>query len=178
MKVIENNPAAAQERIEKSASQVTNPSNVQIFAPKNDPVSTFVGGYGKDNSIEALKEVPSMATTGNSVHSSSGSGAVGSNSADVNQPFSYQGLDVNTLNQAKQPQTNAILDQVQNNLKPVPIAPSADPATKLQEQVQKDSNAQMNQLLTTPAVPSISSVPTMQVPNSRFEQLNQFKQGN
>lgn len=70
MKVIENNPAAAQERIEKSASQVTNPSNVQIFAPKNDPVSTFVGGYGKDNNIEAIKEVPSMATTGNSVHSS------------------------------------------------------------------------------------------------------------
>jgi filamentous hemagglutinin len=177
MKVIENNPAAAQERIEKSASQVTNPSNVQIFAPKNDPVSTFVGGYGKDNNIEAIKEVPSMATTGNSVHSSPGSGAVGSNSADVNQPFSYQGLDINQLNQAKQPQTNAIVEQVQTNPKPVPIAPSAEPATKLQEQVQKDSNAQMNQLLTTPAAPSISSLPAMQVPNSRLEKLNQFKQG-
>jgi len=30
---------------------------------------------------------------------------------------------------------------------PVTIAPSADPTMRLQDQVQKDSNAQMNQLL-------------------------------
>jgi hypothetical protein len=69
---------------------------------------------------------------------------VGSNSADVNQPYSYQGLNLNLLNQAKQPQTNAILEKVQANPKPVLIAPSTDPATKLQDQVQKDSNVQMN----------------------------------
>ena len=102
---------------------------------------------------------------------------MGSNSADVNQPYSYQGLDVNLLNQTKQPQTNAILEKVQANPKPVPIAPSTDPTTKLQEQVQKDSNAQMNQLLTAPVVPAIPSAPTPQVPNSRLDQLNQFKQG-
>jgi filamentous hemagglutinin len=178
LKVIENNPAAKQERIEQSASQVTKPENVQIFAPKNDPVATFVGGYGTGNNIDAIKEVPSMATTSNSVHSSPGSGAVGSNSADVNKPFSYQGLDIDQLNKAKQPQTNAILEQVQANPKPIPIAPSADPATKLQDQVQKDSNAQMNQLLNAPAAPLTPPASEPQVPSSRLEQLNQFKQGN
>lgn len=178
LKVIENNPAAKQERIEQSASQVTKPENVQIFAPKNDPVATFVGGYGTGNNIDAIKEVPSMATTSNSVHSSPGSGAVGSNSADVNKPFSYQGLELDQLNKAKQPQTNAILEQVQANPKPIPIAPSADPATKLQDQVQKDSNAQMNQLRTSPAVPSVPSVSAPPVPSSRLDMLNQFKQGN
>jgi hypothetical protein len=47
--------------------------------------------------------------------------------------------------------------------------------TKLQEQVQKDSNAQMGQLLSSPVVPVIPSTPTPQVPNSRLDQLNQFK---
>lgn len=178
LKVIENNPAAKQERIEQSASQVTKPENVQVYAPRNDPVATFVGGYGQGNNLEALKEVPAMATTSNSVHSSPGSGAVGSNNADVNQPYSYQGLNVDQLNQTKQPQTNAILEQVQANPKPVPIAPSADPTTKLQDQVQKDSNAQMGQLLSAPVVPAVPSTPTPQVPNSRLDQLNQFKQGN
>jgi hypothetical protein len=115
--------------------------------------------------------------TSNSVHSSPGSGAVGSKTEDVNQPYSYQGLNIDQLNQAKQPQTKAILEQVQANPKPVPIAPSADPMTKLQEQVQKDSNAQMGQLLSSPVVPVIPSAPTPQVPNSRLDQLNQFKQG-
>lgn len=178
LNVIENNPAAKQERIEQSASQVTKPENVQIFAPKNDPVATFVGGYGTDNKIDAIKEVPSMATTSNSVHSSPGSGAVGSKTEDVNQPYSYQGLNVDQLNQAKQPQANAILEQVQANPKPVPIASSADPTTKLQDQVQKDSNAQMGQLLSAPIVPSTPSLSVPQVPSSRLDQLNQFKQGN
>jgi hypothetical protein len=151
---------------------------VQIYAPSNDPVSTFVGGYGQGNTLDALKQVPAMATTSNSVHSSLSSGAVGSNSADVNQPFSYQGLNIDQLNQAKQPQTNAILEQVQANPKPVPIAPSTDQATKVQEQVSKDSNAQMNQLLTVPAVPSAPSVVAPQAPSSRLEQINQIQQRN
>jgi len=73
-----------------------------------------------------------------------------------------------------QTQSNSDSTTYNNSHVPVPIAPSADPATKLQEQVQKDSNAQMNQLLTTPAVPSI---PAPQTPNLRLDQLNQFKQG-
>jgi filamentous hemagglutinin len=177
LKIIENNPAATESRIMQNAGQITEPNNIQIYAPRNDPVPTFAGGYGEGNNLESLKQVPAVLGTSNSVHSSPGSGAVGSNSADVNQPYSYQGLDVNLLNQTKQPQTNAILEKVQANPKPVPIAPSTDPTTKLQEQVQKDSNAQMNQLLTAPVVPAIPSAPTPQVPNSRLDQLNQFKQG-
>jgi hypothetical protein len=103
--------------------------------------------------------------------------AVGSNSLDVNKAFSYQGLDVNQLNQAKQPQTNAILEQVQANPKPISITPSTDQATKLQDQVGKDSNAQMNQLLTSPSVPLTPSASTPQVPSTRLDQLNQFKLG-
>jgi hypothetical protein len=43
LKIIEDNPAAKQERIEQSASQITIPTNVQIYAPPDDPVATFVG---------------------------------------------------------------------------------------------------------------------------------------
>jgi filamentous hemagglutinin len=176
LKVMENNPAAAQERIEQSASKVTDPANVQIFAPRNDPVATFVGGYGQGNKLEALKEVPAMATTSNSVHSSPGSGAVGSNSLDVNKAFSYQGLDVNQLNQAKQPQTDAILEQVQANPKPISITPSTDQATKLQDQVGKDSNAQMNQLLNPSSAASIPAPVVPAASGARINQLQKFKQ--
>ncbi len=177
LRIIENNPAAKESRIMQNAGQIAEPNNIQIYAPRNDPVPALTGGYGEGNTLDSLKQLPSVIGTSNSIHSSPGSGAVGSNSADVNQPFSYQGLDVNQLNQVKQPQTNAIVEQVLTNLKPVQIAPSTDLTTKLQEQVQKDSNAQMNQLLTTPAVPSTSSLPAMQAPNTRLEQLNQFKAG-
>ncbi len=177
LKVIENNPAAKESRIMQNAGQITEPNNIQIYAPRNDPVPTFTGGYGEGNNWESLKQLPSVIGTSNSVHSSPGSGAVGSKTEDVNQPYSYQGLNVDQLNQTKQPQTKAIVEQVQANPKPVPIAPSADPATKLQDQVQKDSNAQMGQLLNAPVRPAIPSTPTPQVPSSRLDQLNQFKQG-
>jgi filamentous hemagglutinin len=101
-----------------------------------------------------------------------------SNSADVNKPFSYQGLDINRLNKAKQPQTNAILEKIQTNPKSVSIAPLTDQVTKVQDQMSKDSNVQMNRLLTTPGMLSVPSVGVPQVPSSRLEQLNQFKQGN
>jgi filamentous hemagglutinin len=176
LKVIENNPAAKESRIMQNAGQITEPNNIQIYAPRNDPVPTFTGGYGEGNNWESLKQLPSVIGTSNSVHSSPGSGAVGSKTEDVNQPYSYQGLNVDQLNQAKQPQTKAIVEQVQANPKLVPVAPSTDPTTKLQDQVQKDSNAQMNQL-TAPVAPSAPSVSVPQVPSSRLEQLNQFKQG-
>lgn len=81
------------------------------------------------------------------------------------------------IEQAKQPQTNAILDQLQANPKSVPIAPSIDQATKLQDQIQKDSNTQMNQLLMPPVTPSIPSINMPSVPSPRLEKLNLFKQG-
>jgi filamentous hemagglutinin len=132
--------------------------------------------YGQGNKLEALKEVPAMATTSNSVHSSPGSGAVGSNSLDVNKAFSYQGLDVNQLNQAKQPQTNAILEQVQANPKPISITPSTDQATKLQDQVGKDSNAQMNQLLNPSSAASIPAPVVPAASGARINELQKFKQ--
>ncbi|MDP1656229.1 MAG: hypothetical protein Q8K91_08945, partial [Hylemonella sp.] len=42
---------------------------------------------------------------------------------------------------------SAVETSTQTNPKPISVAPSTDLATKLQDQVQKDSNAQMNQLL-------------------------------
>jgi filamentous hemagglutinin len=112
-----------------------------------------------------------LINTSNSVHSSPGTGAVGSNSADVNKPFSYDGLDVEQLNQTRLPQTKAIVEQVQVNPKPVPISPSTDQATKLQDQVTTDSNTQMNNLLSLPAIPSVPAVPTPATPESRMDQL-------
>ena len=51
------------------------------------------------------------------------------------------GLSVDVTSPAQKDETRSIVDE------PVTIAPSKDLTTKLQEQVQKDSNAQMNQLL-------------------------------
>jgi filamentous hemagglutinin len=102
--------------------------------------------------------------------------AVGSNSLDVNKAFSYQGLDVNQLNQAKQPQTNAILEQVQANPKPISITPSTDQATKLQDQVGKDSNAQMNQLLNPSSAASIPAPVVPAASGARVNELQKFKQ--
>ena len=153
LKVIENNPAAKRERIEQTAAKVTDPSNVEIFAPRNDPVATFIGGYGKGNALEAIKEVPAMATTSNSVHSSPGSGAVGSNNAHVNKPFSYQGLDIDQLNLAKQPQINAILEQVKANSKTFAVTPSTDQITHLEEKTRMTSNSYTNRLLSEPVLP-------------------------
>lgn len=61
----------------------------------------------------------------------------------------------------------------------VPIAPSTTQAQRLQEQVLRDSNIQMNQLqnppqLTTTPLPSAASPVA---PNPRLDQLKQFKSG-
>ena len=44
LQVISNNPAASQQRREGRAAQVTS-NPVQTWAPPNDPVACFVGGY-------------------------------------------------------------------------------------------------------------------------------------
>ena len=63
---------------------------------------------------------------------------------------------------------------VQTSPKPISIAPSIDPATKLQNQAQKDSNAQMNQLL-QPVKPQ--AVPVAPPPSSKLETLQNFTKG-
>lgn len=155
--IIENNPAAKQERIEQTAGQITSPSNVHIYAPPNDPVPTLVGGYNGDPSA-SIQAIPSVINTGYSVHSSPGAGAVGSNSADVNKPFSYDGLNIDQLNQTRQPQTNTMLQKVLSQPTSTPTPPTTDPATLLQQQTANQNNAQMNSLLpTTPIVPATST---------------------
>ena len=164
--VIENNPAAKQERIEQSAGQITKPANVQIYAPKNDPVATFVGGYKDGDMGASLKEVPTMIETGYSVHSSPNAGAVGSDSANVNKPFSYEGVNIDQLNQTRQPQTDAVLPKVLSQPTQKPTGPVADPTTQLQQQITNDNAARMNALLPIglglPAAGTSSRVNAMQ----------------
>lgn len=69
--------------------------------------------------------------------------------------------------------SGALLARLLANPTTVPIAPSTDPATKFLDQVQKDSNAQTNQLLNVPVLPSVANPAA---PNTRLDQLNQFKQ--
>ncbi len=52
-----------------------------------------------------------------------------------------RGLNVDVMSPVQKDGSTLIVDE------PVTIAPSADPTMRLQNQVQKDSNAQMNQLL-------------------------------
>jgi filamentous hemagglutinin len=175
LQVIANNPAAFESSLRQAGSQVTSPNNVSIWAPKNDPVATFVGFYAGDWGA-SLQAFPSVFATSYSVHSSPGSGAVGSQNTDVNRPFSYNNLNIDQLNQTRQPQTNAVIQQVMSQPKPIVFVPSTDPTTKLQEQMRRDSNTQMNNLLRPPVVPS-TPIPASPSPNTRLESLNQFKQG-
>ena len=172
LKVIANNPAAKQERIEQSASQITHPGNVQIYAPPNDPISTFVGGYETGDTAASIKEISAVFQTSNSVHSSPTSGAVGSKSTNVNQPFSYQGLDVGKLNQTRQSKTNSIIEQVQINPEPVLIPPSTDQITKLQDQMTKNSNRQMDQLLNFSSEPTVLLTPSTDTSDKKLQKLN------
>jgi filamentous hemagglutinin len=175
LQVIANNPAAFESNLRQAGSQVTSPNNISIWAPKNDPVATFVGFYPGDWGA-SLQAFPSVFATSYSVHSSPGSGAVGSQNTDVNRPFSYNNLNIDQLNQTRQPQTNAVIQQVMSQPKPIVFVPSTDPTTKLQEQMRRDSNTQMNNLLRPPVVPS-TPIPASPSPNTRLESLNQFKQG-
>ena len=76
------------------------------------------------------------------------------------------------------PQTKAIIEQLQVNPKPIPIAPSFDQSSKIIDQTINDSNAQMSNLLN---VPSVSNAPPASVPAAapsiRLDKLKQFKEG-
>jgi len=175
LQIIANNPAAFESNLRQAGGQVTSPNNISIWAPKNDPVATFVGFYPGDWGA-SLQAFPSVFATSYSVHSSPGSGAVGSQNTDVNRPFSYNNLNIDQLNQTRQPQTNAVIQQMMSQPKPIVFVPSTDPTTKLQEQMRRDSNTHMNNLLRPRVVPS-TPIPASPSPKTRLESLNKFKQG-
>jgi filamentous hemagglutinin len=165
LQVIANNPAAFESNLRQAGSQVTSPNNISIWAPKNDPVATFVGFYPGDWGA-SLQAFPSVFATSYSVHSSPGSGAVGSQNTDVNRPFSYNNLNIDQLNRTRAPQTQANLQALGNQAQPgiTPVA-EQDKTQHLQQQVQKDSNAQMNALVSNNAAAPGSAAP-IRLPNS------------
>lgn len=99
---------------------------------------------------------------------------MGSNSADVNHPFSYSGLDIDQLNAARAVQRNADLLQLFSQPPAVvqqAVAP--DTLTQLRLQMQVDVNAQTQINISSPAMlPSPSYIP---IQNSLDARLNALK---
>jgi hypothetical protein len=146
LQFIEDNPAAQQARLEGRTSQITVPQNLYIWAPSHDPVATFVGGYG-DNYIGSLSSVISVFSTSDSVHSSPGTGAVGSLTTDVNKPISYTNINIEQLNQTRAQEAQDNLTQLFSTIKASYIAPQIDNTQQLQQQTQEQNNAKMKGLL-------------------------------
>lgn len=95
-----NNPAAEQKRLEAAAKKVSN-ITPSFWAPPNDPVAVVVGGY---KGALSWSDVAEMSATSYSVHSCGGTAALGCNMNNVNPStlFTYQGLDINKMNQNRQ----------------------------------------------------------------------------
>lgn len=146
LQFIEDNPAAQQARLENRISQITTPQNLYVWAPSHDPVATFTGGYG-NNYLGSLASMPSVFTTSNSVHSSPGTGAVGSLTTDVNKPISYTNINVEQLNQTRAQQTQNNLTKLFSTPKASYVAPQIDNFQQFQQQTQQQNNTEMISLL-------------------------------
>ncbi len=145
LKIIENNPAAEQQRMLERSEKITDVYNVSIWAPHNDPIPTsLVGGYNTGYYLSALRSAPSVVNYSYSVHSSPGAGAVGSNSADVNKPFSYSGLTPASLNSTREQQTKNYMQNL-FSLSPIVYTPTQESSTNtLRNQVQQGIENQAN----------------------------------
>lgn len=104
------------------------------------------GGYGS-NYLGSLASVPRVFTTSNSVHSSPGTGAIGSLMPDVNKPISYSNINVEQLNETRAPQTQAYLQQLFSLPNTRYIAPQIDRTQQLQQQTQQNNNIEMSSML-------------------------------
>lgn len=145
LKIIENNPAAEQLRMLERSEKITDVYNLSVWAPPNDPIPTsLVGGYNTGYYLSALRSALSIVNYNYSVHSSPGAGAVGSNSADVNKPFSYSGLTPASLNSTREQQTKNYMQNL-FSLSPIAYTPTQESSTNtLRNQVQQGIENQTN----------------------------------
>ena len=174
--IIANNPAADGTRLVEGGSKITNPSNISIYAPSNDPIACFVGGYSCDYAA-AIMAIPSVYGTANSVHSSANTGAVGSNSADVNHPFSYNGLNIDQLNAARAAQTNANLLQLFYQSPVNNQAAMSNTLSSFDLQMQANFRAQtLSNLLNPATAPILIRRPAQVSQDSRLNALKAFQQ--
>ncbi len=168
-----NNPAAQADRFIDRAGQVTDPKNIYIWAPSNDPVATFTGGYGNDywNSIKAF---PSIFVNSNSVRSSPGSGALGSKTEYVPTPISYPKDDkaLNQLQEKHRENMQAVYQQLLDKPKEVPVAKQLNSTQQLQEQIQNQGNKDMNQL----GNQNSQNVMMINVPSATVQKIQQLQQ--
>ncbi len=103
-----NNPAADRERLTTAAGEVSR-NTPNFWAPPNDPVAVMIGGYPGTLS---WADVAEMDATSYSVHSCGGTAALGCDMTNVNPNtlFRYQGLDINKMNQNRQPSIVPLLN--------------------------------------------------------------------
>ena len=167
-----NNPAAKQERLSAAAQKVTGLSPV-FWAPPNDIVAHAVGGYPGHWSFA---DIGAMVNSPNSVHSSGGAGAVGSDPNNVNkdQLFSYEGLDIERMNRTRQQRTIGLLQQWQQQ-----ATPRQSGRIEEIQQVRQQSNRWQNQLQTQPSLIPPVAAPAVEADagNTRLQQLEQLGQG-
>ncbi len=116
LSVFANNPAAEENRLRKAAQGVTK-IEPTFWAPGNDFVAHYVGGYP---GYFSFADIGVTFTTPYSVHSSGGAGAIGSHPDNVNpaQLFSYQGLDIAEMNRNGQSNIVNLLGQWQGTSRP------------------------------------------------------------
>jgi len=115
--------------------------------------------------------VPNVFTTSYSVHSSPGTGAVGSLTADVNKPISYTNLNIEQLNKTRAQQTQDNLTQLFNIPSAGYAAPQIDKNKELQQQLQKQSNIQMSGLLQNTS----NTAQRVSISNDAFQKLMQLR---
>ncbi|MBP6861253.1 MAG: hypothetical protein KBC57_02700 [Neisseriaceae bacterium] len=107
------------------------------------------------------------------MHSSPGSGALGSKTEYVPTPISYPKDDkaLNQLQEKHRENMQAVYQQVLDKPKEVPVAKQPDGTQKLQEQVQKQSNQDMNQL----GNQNSQNVMMINVPSATVQKIQQLQ---
>ncbi len=166
-----NNPAAKKDRLTEAAQAVTT-KQPTFWAPENDPVATYNGGYKGEFSG---KDVWEMITTSYSVHSCPGTAAIGCAAGNVNKDtlFSYQGFEVSTLNTNRQATTVGNLTSWSANPQPV-VIPAFGLNTLQRSRIQKDW---FDQLQTVPRISPIQINPVKEVDNSsaRLDEIRKME---
>lgn len=170
--VFVNNPAADKERLTAAASAVS-PITPSFWAPPNDPVAVVIGGYPGTLS---WSDVAEMDATSYSVHSCGGTAALGCDMTNVNpnKLFRYQGLDINKMNQNRQPSIVPLLNTWLST--PPPEAVPAMDINVLQiNQNEHRWHQQAN--LPTPTLPrSLGKDGTQPAPDdARFDRLEELR---
>lgn len=168
-----NNPAADKKRLE-TAAKVVSRITPSFWAPGNDPVAVLIGGYP---GALSWSDVAEMSATSYSVHSCGGTAALGCNMNNVNPStlFTYQGLDINKMNQNRQLNIIPLLNTRLSN--PPPLTTPTMDINALQ--INRNEQYWQQQLRTPmPTLPgSLGRDGTPPVPgNARLDQLEQLHQ--